>query len=676
VEAYDDVTGHGAIWKYLAGNTDLGTAWQAVNFDDGTWPVGKVECGYGDTDEITDVGFVDTDPVTPGDQRNITTYFRHTLDIPNPASITGLTIRLKRDDGAVVYINGREVMRSAMQTGAITFTTPGNSGVNVTDDGNTWFSQTLIPSQYTLNTGANTIAVEIHNALPSSGDISFDFELKAAVLFTPAPLLINSPVTLKARALNGAEWSAINEASFVLTGTQPAATANLTLTEIHYNPEGAGQGDNEFIEFRNTATAPVDVSGVEIAGAVEFTFPAGIVLAPGESIVVVKDAALFDARYRSPASPWYHAGIRVAGAWSGSLSNGGETITVLAADHSPVYTFAYSDSGAWPGRADGKGSSLELENPALAPLTLPDKATWLGTASSWRPSAEFHGSPGYAGSGPDQRVVINEVLSASIAPAVDFVELLNISASTQNPGGWFLSDSSDDYRKYKVPAGPMAPGAYLVLTENQFNNAADSGCVVPFSLSSAGDDVFLVEADASGNLLRFADRVEFSAAPGGMTFGRSPNGTGSFDLMRSSTQGSANAPSIPQYAAWIATEFPSGTQAADTALSADPDHDGLSNLVEFAFKLPPLIPNGSPLTVQTSANGSPLEIRFAVRNDIPGLTARLDASADLSAWDSTESSIERVSEILQPNATTAVTARFKTTPVPPVRSYLRIVIGL
>ncbi|MCY0725924.1 hypothetical protein OVW19_29720, partial [Klebsiella pneumoniae] len=83
----------------------------------------------------------------------------------------------KRDDGVVIYLNGQEIWRHAMQPGPIGFTTPGNSGNSVTDDGNTWFSQDLTPAQYTLNTGSNLIAAEVHNASAASGDISFDLEL-------------------------------------------------------------------------------------------------------------------------------------------------------------------------------------------------------------------------------------------------------------------------------------------------------------------------------------------------------------------------------------------------------------------------------------------------------------------------------------------------------------------
>jgi len=415
---------------------------------------------------------------------------------------------------------------------------------------------------------------------------------------------------------------------------------------------------------------------VQLAGAVTFTFPTGIVLLPGECTVVVNDAALFNARYEAVNSPWYRAGIRVAGAWSGSLANSGEELIVTAANGTNIFTFSYDDAGAWPGRADGNGSSLELSDPAAAPTTLPDKEFFLSTAANWRPSSEFHGSPGYAGSGPDNRIVINEILTASLAPEVDFIELANRSGTSQSLGGWFLSDTSDDYRKFRIPVGTtLANGAYMVLDESHFNNPANPNCLVPFALSSTGDDVFLLQADSAGNLLKFVDRVEFDSAPGGMTYGRPATGSDGFDLLRGVTRGAPNTATIPQYGAWVATAFPPGTPGVDTALTADPDRDGLNNLAEFCFKLPPLIPNGNPVVVTPAANDSPLQVTFAIRNDVPGLIARLDLSTDLTNWDPSEELIERLPGVPQPDGTVSITARVSAFPPAPQR-YLRLVLGL
>ena len=44
--------------------------------------MGVAELGYGDGDEATVVGFVDTDPLTAGVQKNVMTiYFRHIFEI-------------------------------------------------------------------------------------------------------------------------------------------------------------------------------------------------------------------------------------------------------------------------------------------------------------------------------------------------------------------------------------------------------------------------------------------------------------------------------------------------------------------------------------------------------------------------------------------------------------------
>ena len=52
-------------------------------------------------------------------QRNryVTTYFRREFEVADPQSLSSLAIELKRDDGAIVYLNGVEIVRSNMPAG-------------------------------------------------------------------------------------------------------------------------------------------------------------------------------------------------------------------------------------------------------------------------------------------------------------------------------------------------------------------------------------------------------------------------------------------------------------------------------------------------------------------------------------------------------------------------------
>ncbi|MCF7674168.1 MAG: choice-of-anchor D domain-containing protein [Akkermansiaceae bacterium] len=179
VQAYDDVQGQGATWKYFVSTTAPDPTWKDSGFGDGSWPSGAVECGYGDGDEITDVGY----RTSSGNKKNITTYFRHTFVVADPATLADLTLRLKRDDGAVVYLNGQEIFRSNMPADTIDHSTVASSAA--ANDGNTWFTQTLTPAQSILNQGDNVLAVEIHNITDRDNDISFDLELTAIVVGIP-----------------------------------------------------------------------------------------------------------------------------------------------------------------------------------------------------------------------------------------------------------------------------------------------------------------------------------------------------------------------------------------------------------------------------------------------------------------------------------------------------------
>ena len=103
-----------AIWKYLDDNTRP-AGWETTTFADGAWASGPAKLGFGDPGMGTTVKFC-SDP----NNKYITTYFRKTVNIPNPASFENFTIHLIRDDGAIVYINGVEVFKSNMPPNAPT----------------------------------------------------------------------------------------------------------------------------------------------------------------------------------------------------------------------------------------------------------------------------------------------------------------------------------------------------------------------------------------------------------------------------------------------------------------------------------------------------------------------------------------------------------------------------
>ena len=112
----------------------------------------------------------------------ITTYYRRSFSVSDPSAYSALTVRLQRDDGGVVYLNGTEVFRSNMPSGAIDFQTEAASSVRDEDA----FVEASVDAGL-LRAGTNVVAVEIHQHGTRSSDTSFDLELLAKSAASPAP---------------------------------------------------------------------------------------------------------------------------------------------------------------------------------------------------------------------------------------------------------------------------------------------------------------------------------------------------------------------------------------------------------------------------------------------------------------------------------------------------------
>ena len=381
----------GSVWKYHDLGVDLGQAWRQPAYDDSAWASGNAQFGFGDGDEATVVSF-------GGDAGNKhrTTYFRTMVHVPE-GDYTSAKIRLRRDDGAVVYLNGQELLRSNLPGGEIRYST--SAPMAAPDDGEIW-QEFVIPASLVAS-GSNSLAVEIHQNSPTSSDLSFDLEWVVSQQ-TATPLTLDDSTLLRSRARDdGGNWSALREALFVVPH-EAASAVNLRVTEVHYHPRV--DGDAEFIELQNITSGDdavtVDLDFVTLVDGPSspLVLPAGTSIAAGEYALLVADTAAFLAAYPQvdPA--------KIVGQYTGKLSNSGETIRLLDASGDEILDLRYRDSDPWPLMADGFGASLVMQEPVTAPAN-----EW-GKPYRWRGSVELGGSPGNV-SLPIPEVSINEVLA-------------------------------------------------------------------------------------------------------------------------------------------------------------------------------------------------------------------------------------------------------------------------
>jgi methionine-rich copper-binding protein CopC len=297
VSAQTTLISYNSTWKYLSNGSNQGTAWRGTSFNDASWATANASFGYGISGITTTVSFGNNNK-----KKYITTYFRKLINIADASIYSSFTLNLKRDDGAVVYLNGTEVYRSNMPTGTISFST--KASAEATDNGTA--IQTITLGSGSLVTGNNVVAVEIHQAANNGPDLFFDLQLNGAADVTAPEVNTYSPAD---------------------NATNISNSANLVLTFSENIQKGVG---NILIKEGGVTTQTIDVTSaaVTVSGNTATINPADFSF--GASVNIEMPAGVF-----KDLANYNYAGIASATTWN---------FTVISPDLTPPTVNSYSPS--------------------------------------------------------------------------------------------------------------------------------------------------------------------------------------------------------------------------------------------------------------------------------------------------------------------------------------------
>lgn len=122
-------------------------------------------------------------------------------------------------------------------------------------------------------------------------------------------------------------------------------------------------------------------------------------------------------------------------------------------------------------------------------------------------------------------VVINELMADNQATIQDpqgqyddWVELHNLSDQAVSLTGRYLTDDPSNPRKWQFPDGLSIPADGYLLVWADENGADTPGLHANFKLAKAGENIYLIDTDASFNAV--LDQVEFGEQPADISYGR------------------------------------------------------------------------------------------------------------------------------------------------------------
>jgi hypothetical protein len=158
-----------AAWRYRFSTEAPPTGWTGVGFADSSWSSGAAPLGWGSTGLGTQLAAEGTKPLS--------SHYRKTFELADASRVASVTLTTRADDGVVVYVNGKEVARANMPTGAITHNSYATAAPSTAAALAAPVVVTVPGSSFV--TGTNVISAEVHSNY--RGTPSSSFALTASV---------------------------------------------------------------------------------------------------------------------------------------------------------------------------------------------------------------------------------------------------------------------------------------------------------------------------------------------------------------------------------------------------------------------------------------------------------------------------------------------------------------
>jgi hypothetical protein len=329
------------------------------------------------------------------------------------------------------------------------------------------------------------------------------------------------------------------------TGPAAVPEAAVAINEIHYQPVRPGSA---FVELVNYGEQSVNLGQWRLNG-VDFTFPAGSVLLPGQQLVLAENRGAFVAAYGTA--------IAVFGEFRGTLQLDGETLTLFRPGLEPGEEWVVDQvryEGALPWPAATNGLSLQLLDPTQEHRRV----------SNWaaRPRSPAATNVPLTTLPPFPTLWLNEVQPQNVSGPRDnaghrepWLELYNAGPEPVSLDDCSLSDNLGNLAAWTFPAGSsIGAGEFkLVWCDNALGETTATSWHAGFRLNALAGSVYL--AHSGSGTPQLLDYVNYRNVAADQSVGSIPDGQPIYRrLLITATPGSSNT-NAPQQLGVVINEW-------------------------------------------------------------------------------------------------------------------------